>query len=541
MLILGINGGLRQGYQDVSACLIEDGQLIAAIEEERISRIKFSAGRLPFLSVLEVLKISNKKIQDIDYVAFHGSTWGDEFKPKLVAYFKNNFGFSPQIEQFHHHDCHAASAFFASGFKSSLVVTLDNSGDGVSLQVSLGNEKGIKPLKRFERPNSLGIFYSLITQYCGFQRDADEYKLMGLSSYGNKDKYDFSDVIDFQSGRLSINEEFIVSIPPKQPSPHKDEMLFSEAFLYKMKLPRRLPKSAIDSFYMDVAASAQAHFEKLMIKILLYYINETEQHKICFAGGSALNCVMNQKIMNLGEVDSLFVQPASSDAGISLGAAWLMARKQNQIPCPPENYYLGSGYSNEAIEEILKSAKLTYYFTPKPEQLAAEFIANNKVLGWFQGRSEFGPRALGNRSILANATNPDMQKIVNEKIKFREGFRPFCPSVLEEDFSNYFEGDQNIAPYMNITYHVKKDAREKIPAVCHIDNTARIQTVNEKQNKKFYDLLLALKQKTSCGVVLNTSFNLAHEPIVNSPRDAIATFYASGLDVLILGNYVLEK
>lgn len=541
MYILGINGGFRAGYQDVSAVLIKDGEVIAGIEEERLSRIKFSAGRLPYLSVLEVLKIGKISIQDVDLVAFHGSTWQKEIDLRLEAYFNSQFGFCPPINRYHHHDCHAASAYYASGFEKALIVTIDGSGDGISVQIATGINGKINLIHREERPNSLGIFYSLITQYCGFVRDSDEYKLMGLSSYGNRKMFDFSWLLEVQSGSLKINQDYLTQILTGQPSPHRDEMLFNDEFVNKMGKGRRIPNSEVETFYMDVAASAQQHFETCLLQIINYYIKRTGIDKVCFAGGSALNCVANQKIMNCDFVEDIFVQPASSDAGISLGAAWLASFENNIVPIKPSSTYLGTEYSNKDIEFVLKSSKTSFVKIDNPAVEAAKLIYENKVIGWFQGKMEFGPRALGNRSILANPGNPKMQQIVNERIKFREGFRPFCPSVLEEDVDKYFVGKSKTSPFMIITYDTTSYAQKNISGVIHIDNTARIQTVNESQNRLFYSLLIELKKLSGHGVVLNTSFNLAHEPIVCNPRDALATFFSSGLDALIIGDFLVEK
>lgn len=541
MYILGINGGFRQGYQDVSAVLIKDGKVIVAIEEERLSRIKFSAGKLPYLSIVEVLKIAKITIQDIDVVAFHGSTWLPDFTPKLKQYFEQHFGYAPTIKLYHHHDCHVASAFYASGFDEALIFSYDGSGDGISFQVSIGKDNKTTTIYRAERPNSLGIFYSLITQYCGFTKDSDEYKLMGLSSYGNRNAFDFSFLIDVQNGELKLNEAYLIKILTNQPSAHKDEMLFNEKFEEKLDKKRRLPKTNFNDFYKDIAASAQQHFENCLLKLVEFYCKETQLTKVCLSGGAALNCVANQKIMNANFVDNIYIQPASSDAGISLGAAWLASIDNNTKPISTENTYLGNYYTNEEIEFILKSCKINYKKIENPSIVAAKLIAENKVIGWFQDKMEFGPRALGNRSILANSCNPDIQKIVNEKIKLRESFRPFCPSVLEEDVEKYFIGKQKKSPYMTITYAVNEYAQKHIKGVLHVDDTARIQTVNISQNERFYLLLSELKKLTGHGVVLNTSFNLSHEPIVCTPRDALATFFSSGLDALIIGDFFIEK
>jgi carbamoyltransferase len=541
MYILGINGGFRQGYQDVSAVLVKDGVVIVAIEEERLSRIKFSAGKLPYLAVLEVLKIGNITIQDIQVVAFHGSTWQPNFVPKIESYFQQQFGYTPTIQLFHHHDCHIASAYYASGFQKALLISIDGSGDGISIQIATGIDGKIQTIHREERPNSLGIFYSMITQYCGFVRDSDEYKLMGLSSYGNRNAFDFSWLLDFDDGKITISQDYLVKVEALQPSPHRDEMLFNELLEDRLGQNRRKPNSLMIKFYEDVAASAQQHFEQILLKMAAYYIANTGLTKVCMAGGAALNCVANQKLMNADFVEELYIQPASSDAGISLGAAWLACIENNIRPMATKHTYLGKEFTNEDIESILLACKIKFQKINNTPQLAAQYIAANKVIGWFQGKMEFGPRALGNRSILANPCHPKMQQIVNEKIKLREGFRPFCPSVIEEDIDLYFEGKQKIAPYMTITFEATEYAKENIPSVIHVDGTARIQTVSRQKNKIYYSLLLEMKQLTGHGVVLNTSFNLSHEPIVCTPRDALATFFSSGLDALFLGDFLVEK
>ncbi len=540
MKILGINGGTRAGYMDVAAALIIDGKVVAAIEEERLNRIKMSPAMISERSVIEVLRIAGISINDVDVIASHGSTWGDQYVNLLKGYFNSTFGYCPKIEIVHHHDAHAASAFFASGFDKAMILTIDDSGDGISTQSAIGENSSIKVINRVSRPNSLGIFYSLITQFCGFRREYDEYKLMGLSSYGNRDKYDFSWLLDCAEGKYNLNTDFVIGIAPGEPSPSRQEMFFNEKLIEKLG-PKRLNGEPITEFYKDVAASAQKHLEDTLIELVTGLHGETGLRKLCLAGGVALNCVANQKLMNLDFVDEIFIQPAASDAGVSLGAAYLVAQKNGDIPQPTGNTYLGSEFSNEEIEETLVLLNTSYDTIENPARYAAVKIAENKIIGWFQGRSEFGPRALGNRSILANPQVAEMKDKINERIKFRESFRPFCPSVLEEDATVYFAGKSAVSPYMNITYDVLANAVDLIPAVTHIDQTSRIQTVNEKQNPLFYKLLTELKEITNLGVVLNTSFNVKGEPIVNSPRDAIATFYGSGLDCLVIGNYVVKK
>ena len=541
MMILGINGGFRQGYQDVSACLIKNGKVIAAIEEERLSRVKFSAGRLPYLSVLEVLKIAGASIEDIDVVAYHGSTWEPEIDIRVQQYFQSHFGYSPKIKRYHHHSCHAAASFFSSGYDESLIMTMDNSGDGISLQIAAGKGKDIEVIKRFERPNSLGLFYSMLTQFCGFTKDSDEYKLMGLAAYGDKTKYDFSWLIGFENEELQLNTDYIHTVAPKAPSLHRDEMVFNELFVSRMGMEKRLPHAAIRQEYKDIAASAQLHLENVALQIAKYYLQKAGQKRLCTAGGVALNCLMNQRLMNELPIDDLFVQPAATDAGISLGAAWLASQEANEMPVAPADAFLGNEYTDEEIRSVLEICQIKYEKVTNPSEKAAGLLAQNKVIGWFQGRMEFGPRALGNRSILANPSTPDIQSVVNRKIKFREGFRPFGASVLEEDAMVFFDGKIKIAPYMTVTYQTRKDQVKALSGVTHTDGSCRIQTVNKNQNKRYYDLLDYLKAKTGVGVCLNTSFNLKYEPIVSTPQQAIATFYASGLDALIIGDYLIAK
>lgn len=541
MIVLGINGGFRPGYQDVSAVLIRDGAVIAAIEEERLSRVKYSAGRLPHLSVLEVLRIGGITIREVDMVAFHGSTWEAEIDGRIQQYFENHFGYCPPITRYHHHDCHAAASFFSSGFQEALIMTMDNSGDGISLQIAVGKGNNIEVIKRFARPNSLGLFYSLLTQFCGFVKDGDEYKLMGLAAYGDKKRYDFSWLIGFDGEELKLNTDYIHTVGPKAPSLHRDEMIYNALFEAKMGMKRRLPHEEITQEYKDIAASAQLLFENIALQIAAHYLHKTGQKYLCTAGGAALNCLANQRLMNELQVGGFFVQPASSDAGISLGAAWLACIERSITPQAPPDAFLGNEYSDAEIQQVLDICQARYEHIDDPASVAADLLASGKVIGWYQGRMEFGPRALGNRSILANPATENIQSLVNHKIKFREGFRPFGASVLEEDCAVHFDGRLPVAPYMTVTYQTRQEKLAHLRGVTHADGTCRIQTVNEKQNKLYYDLLRKLKEKTGAGVCLNTSFNLKYEPIVCTPQQALGTFFASGLDALIIGHFLIRK
>jgi carbamoyltransferase len=540
MIILGVNGGVRLGYQDVSASLIIDGRIVAAVEEERINRIKFSPGQLPFLSIKAVLNKANISIYDVDYVATHGSTWGKEYLEVLKGYFKYTFGHCPAIEAVHHHNAHAASSYYPSGFDEAMVVTIDNSGDGVSTQLAIGRKGKLEEVSRFSRPNSLGIFYSLITQYCGFVRDSDEYKLMGLAAYGQPD-IDLSWLLSWQHGSYSLNDQYLKKVAPSAPQPTRQQTIFNESLIDKLGRPPLMPGQQISSFYKNLASSAQLKFEEILIRLVTEFHQKTGLRKLCLAGGAALNCVANQKLMNLDFIDEIYVQPASGDSGISLGAACYLSNELGFRPSPNAHTYLGEAFDNQAIEDILKLTNNPYDRIGNPAAHAARLVAENKTVGWFQGSAEFGPRALGNRSILANPANPRMAKHVNKIIKYRESFRPFCPSVLEEDAMRYFEGKQARSPHMTITYDVNQQGAQALPAVTHEDNTARIQTVCKENNAVFYQYLRELKKLTGHGVTLNTSFNVNGEPMVYKPVDAIRTFYGSGLDSMVIGNFLLNK
>lgn len=540
MYILGINGGVRPGYQDIAACLIKDGKICCAVEEERLNRIKFSPGQLPELAVSECLKQEGISIEDIDYVASHGITWGEEYEKKLKDYFLYTFGHIPAIEFVHHHDAHAASAFYASGFDKAMILTMDASGDGVSTEFATGGDNNIKVLKRIDRPNSLGIFYSLITQFCGFRRDSDEYKLMGLAAYGDKNAYDLSPVLSYSNGEYNLNREYLKPIKQGESQPSRQEMIFSNK-LIELLGNKRLRHEPILQKHKDIAASAQKLLEDVVIDMVKDFHKKTGLRKICLAGGVALNCLINQKIMNLDFIDDIYVQPAAGDAGVAMGAAMYLSANKSIIPQPVKSALLGTSYSNDEIEKILKDININYIRSGNITEYTAKIIAENKIVGWFQDKMEFGPRALGARSILANPAMPDVKNLINAKIKYREEYRPFCPSVTLEDFKKYFEGKAEKSPFMNITFDVIEDKKNLIPGIVHKDGTARIQTVDKEYQPRFYALLKCFEKITGFPVLVNTSFNTNNEPIVATPYDAVATFFRSGLDALIIGDFVIEK
>jgi carbamoyltransferase len=540
MYILGINGGVRPGYQDIAACLIKDGQIICAVEEERLNRIKFSPGQLPELAINECLKIAGISICDVDFIASHGITWGEEYAVKLRDYLKYTFGYAPPIEFVHHHDAHAASAFYGSGFDKAMVITLDASGDGVSTQFMIGEGDSLQLVRRIERPNSLGIFYSLITQFCGFRRDSDEYKLMGLAAYGDKNAYDLSDILSFGNGEYRLNENYLKPILKGQSQPLRQEMGFSDK-LINLLGNKRLKHEPIEQKHKDIAASAQKLLEDVIVEIVTNFNKTTGLSKICLAGGVSLNCLANQKIMNLPFIDDIYIQPAASDAGVALGAAMQVSAQKGIIPKPINSALLGPEFTNEEIEKALNNINVKYKRVENIEKYAAALIYKNKVVAWFQDKLEFGPRALGARSILANPAMPDVKNILNKKIKFRESYRPFCPSVTLDDFKKYFKGDAKCSPFMNITFDVRDDVKKTITGVVHIDGTARIQTVDKSIQPLYYKLLKEFENLSGFPVIVNTSFNTNNEPIVANPYDAVSSFYRSGIDVLIIGNFIIEK
>jgi carbamoyltransferase len=540
MIVLGINGGIRAGYQDISAVLLQDGAILAAVEEERPTRVKHIAGQLPIVSVKEVLRIANISIRDISLVAFHGSTWQSAIDDVLKSHFENHFSYCPSIKRYHHHSCHAASTFYASGLEEALIITVDGSGDGISTQISVGDKSGIRTLKEFARPQSLGIFYSMMTQLCGFTRDADEYKLMGLAAYGNKSAFNLDWLLATTEDGYNFNEDYLVKISGGQSSPTRHEMLFNNKLTERLGINRR-SSSDISQTYKDIAASAQIQIEKILIHLVKIFIDQTGIKKVCLAGGVGLNCLANQKIEMLDEVEELFIQPASSDAGISLGAAYLASVEQGYAIETINHVFYGNAYSDDEIELTLKNCSVDFQKTDNLIEEAAKALSENKVIGWFQGAMEFGPRSLGSRSILANPAAENVQSTVNQKVKFREGFRPFGASVLESDFHTYFNAKCKHAPFMTKVFDVKPEYQSLLKGVTHADGTCRVQTVNEQQNKIYFELLQSFKQKIRTGALLNTSFNLNHEPIVYSPRDAVASFYASGLDILFIGNFIVTK
>lgn len=527
------------GYQDVSAVLMKNGQLIAAIEEERVIREKHARGRLSERSIDEVLRIAGITFDQVDVVATHGATWGEPFLDSLRAYLKSQFGHVPHIERHHHHECHAASAYYASGFDRALTITADGSGDGSSMRIYDCEGKKMTLLTEFKRPNSLGLFYSVITQYCGFVRDSDEYKLMGLAPYGNANRFNLDGVLSVKNGEFRLNQTIFKRLIPGEPQPTKQEPAYNDEILTVFEnIKPKLKSSEISQNYMDIAASAQKKLEEVLVEIAGHWMGVTGNTNLCLAGGVALNCAANMKMAEMIRPSRLFVQPASSDAGISLGAAYLSCLGRGHNLEKMSSVALGRSFSEEEIIQQLNLFQLAYTRVD-PARKAAELVAQGKVIGWFQGKEEFGPRALGYRSILASAKGLEMKSTINSKIKFRESFRPFCPSVLEEDLHEHFITPLKELPFMTINARVVE--AEKFPSITHVDGTARVQSVSAAENPLYHSLLVHLKSITGSGVCVNTSFNRSNEPMAGTPRDAISIFFGSGLDALVMGPFLIQK
>jgi carbamoyltransferase len=546
MYILGINGGVRSNNQDASSCLLKDGRVIAAAEEERFLRIKFANGVLPANAIRFCLEFANISIHDVSYLAFPGITYSN-IENILETYFKFHFGYCPKVKLVDHHMAHAASVFYTSGFDESMIITADLTGEGKSTTLCYGSDDKINVIKEFRVPDSLGIFYSMVTQYLGFNRDSDEYNVMGLSAYGASDgvkNYDFSWLLQSTnnndgSADYSLSTDYLrlnenKRIPPRQ------EPLYSENFLSKLSVPPRLPFMPIDQYYKDIARSAQVHLERVALVLLKYLYGKTASTNLCLAGGVALNALMNQKLLESGFVNDIHLTSVPGDNGLSLGAAILVAKEYGFKIERYEHPFWGPEYTNEQIEYVLTRAKVPFKRVKDISKEVAYLVAQGKIIGWFQGRMELGARALGSRSILSDPRDKAMKDRLNKFVKFREDFRPFAPSVLEERASEYFINCR-YAPFMAITYDVRSDKAKEIPTPTHEDNTARIQTVSKTQNVLYYDLIRNFENETGIPLITNTSLNVRDQPICLSPVDALSTFYSTGIDAIAIGDYILFK
>ena len=589
--------GISAFYHDSAATILIDGEIIAAAQEERFTRIKHDSN-YPYNAVEFVLKFANLKLSEIDAIVFYEKpflkferlletyvamapsgflqfskampSWLREklFQKNLLLNFlkKHDKNFNSPKKMFfsEHHLSHAASAFFPSPFEEAIILTADGVGEWATTTLAIGNSNKLEIKKEIHFPHSLGLLYSAFTYYTGFKVNSGEYKLMGLAPYGYS-KYDTiieKELIDIKDdGSFRLNQKYFNYTTGMTMINEKFNNLFGQR-------PRNSKNEKITQFHMDIAASIQKVTEKVMIKLAKSIRKEYGVKNLCLAGGVALNCVANGKLLKEKIFDNIWIQPAAGDAGGSLGAAlalWHIELNQKRNINKNDSMkgsYLGNEFTQEQIEHELRSVGAKF-ITLKYEEVidkTSEYLSNEKAVGWFQGRMEFGPRALGARSIIADPRSEKMQKNLNLKVKYRESFRPFAPSVLREDLSEWF--DMNVdSPYMlmvaNINSNKKVEMtaeqeklfgiaklnikRSEIPSVTHVDYSARIQTVNKDTNKYYYDLISKFKEKTGCPIVVNTSFNVRGEPIVSTPKEAFNCFMGTELDCLVIGNCILEK
>ena len=571
-IIIGIN----TYHADSSACIIVDGKLIAAIEEERINRKKHYSG-YPIESIKECLNIANKKDLEITDIAFNTKPSSNLFSKGI--FFLKNFSykknlFSERIKKkinvkklliekfklnkkvkFHyieHHLAHIASGFYPSGFKDASGLSIDGSGDFVTLAISECKNNKINITKKTNFPNSLGIFYHAMTQFLGFKNYGDEYKVMGLAAYG-KPKY-FDKIKD--NLFINSNKAFELNLDYFNHDKHnfkyiaEDSLVIDEIFnkkllqLFSLELIDNKNK---DQFIKDFAASVQKIYEFFFKKIIHKFSLNKFSKNLVFTGGCALNSSANRLITNDKSLfDNVYIPFAPGDNGGALGAAFVVSNRYNNEVQNSKTPYLGKEFSNNDVLDILKSNiyknKLTYNFLINDAQLfnlAAKKISEGNVIGWFQGKMEFGPRALGNRSILADPRNPNMKNIINMKIKRRESFRPFAPSVLKEYQTDWFESDF-INPYMSSLAIVKPEKQHLIPAVTHIDGTARLQSVDLNNNYRYSNLIHSFYNLTGVPIILNTSFN-ENEPIVMKPQEALDCLLRTDMDAIFINNYIVTK
>jgi len=555
--------GISCFYHDSAACLIQDGRLVAAASEERFTRKKHDEA-FPHEAIKYCLKAGKITAKDLDHVGFYDkpflkferllSTYLSAFPrgfrsfskampvwlkeklwiPQLI---RKELEYEGKILFTEHHLSHAASAFLVSPFKEAAILTVDGVGEWATASYGVGRDREIDLFKEIRFPHSLGLLYSAFTYYLGFKVNSAEYKVMGLAPYGVP-RY-----LDQVKRLIAIKDDGSFEMDMRYFSYHHGLRMVNGRFSTLFGGPPRDPESKLEQRHKDIAASVQKVTEEIMLKMASYLHRETKMENLCLAGGVALNCVANGRILREGPFKDLFIQPAAGDAGGALGvAAYIYHSLLGNPRMPPmEDAYLGPEYSEEEILEALKRYGAPCRRLERNELVrdVAALIEGQTVIGWFQGRMEFGPRALGSRSILADARNPENKDVVNLKIKFRESFRPFAPSVLEEKIGEYFEIDRP-SPYMLLVAPVREGKRV-IPSVTHVDHSARIQSISRKQNPLYYDLIQEFEKRTGVPVIINTSFNVRGEPIVCSPDDAYRCFMRTQMDYLVAGPYLLDK
>tara|TARA_A100001011_G_scaffold319238_1_gene339235 strand:- start:287 stop:2122 length:1836 start_codon:yes stop_codon:yes gene_type:complete len=588
--------GISAFYHDSAACLLVDGKIVAAAQEERFTRVKHD-NSYPANAINFVLKRSNIKLSDVEKIVFFEKPFLKferlletyvAFAPKgFISFSKampiwikeklfqknllfkklkecdHNFLDQSKIYFSEHHLSHAASAFFPSPFEEAIVLTADGVGEWATTTVALGKGNNLEIKKEIHFPHSLGLLYSAFTYYTGFKVNSGEYKLMGLAPYGDPKFVDrILKIVDVkEDGSFRLDQTYFNYSTGLTMTNNKFDKLFGHK-------ARKSDVEEITQFHMDIAASIQKVTEDIMLKLVSSIKDEYKIDNLCLAGGVALNCVANGKILEKKIFKNIWVQPAAGDAGGSLGAAlayWYTEEKNERkvnINDDMQGSYLGPEYSQEEVEIELKKLNAKFEVFSKEEMIneTAKYLSQGKAVGWFQGRMEFGPRALGCRSILGDPRSETMQKSLNLKVKYRESFRPFAPSVLREQVGEWFEIDVD-SPYMLLVANINNQKKMKmtkeqqelfgieklnikrsdIPAVTHVDYSARIQTVHKDTNELYYKLIKRFNEITDCPVLINTSFNVRGEPIVNTPKDAFRCFMGTKLDFLVIGNCFLDK
>ncbi|MCF6158409.1 MAG: carbamoyltransferase [wastewater metagenome] len=566
MIVLGINN-----MHDASASIVVDGKVVAAAEEERFTRKKHHVG-FPANAIEYCLREIGATIKDIDVVAVSWKPWKlririsnalmvfpfslKTFKAKSgrgIGQIRNEwyelftmrrllgecFGKGNyKLRYVDHHLCHAASSFYASPFEKSAILTVDGAGEEDTTVSWFGEGTDIKKISSIKLPHSLGQFYAAVTGFLGFRMQSDEYKVMGMAPYGEPGFADF-----FREKVLPSCEDGLFRFNTRYLDYHLARQgIFSEEITKKLG-KNRLPQDEVNQRHMDIARSAQVVLEEVLFKLVNHLLAQTNVDNLCMAGGVALNCVANGKLFYNTPVKRIFIQPAAGDAGTSLGAALYVFHQYTGKPrvYQMNNAYLGPAFSREKCMQTLNASGLSYVELSEKHLCSevAALLAHGKLVCWFQNRMEWGPRALGNRSLLADPRKAEIRDIINLKVKQRELFRPFAPSVLEEKSYDYF-GNSDPSPFMLFAFPVSPEKRKDIPAVTHIDGTARPQTVNKETNPLYWNLLKEFEKKTGVPVLLNTSFNV-QEPIVCSPKDAVLCFLKTGVDYLVVNNFLVKN
>ncbi len=582
--------GISAFYHDSAACLVQDGKIISAAQEERFTRKKHDSA-FPANAINFCLSDSNITVEDLDYISYYDKPFLtferiletylsyaplgiNSFIKALPLWIKKKLwmkevirkelGYEGKIVFPEHHESHAASAFYPSPFQEAAFITMDGVGEWTTTSYGVGKDNNLDILAEITFPDSLGLLYSAITYFTGFRVNSGEYKVMGLAPYGVPKYKDIilKELIDLKDdGSFKMNMEYFdYCVGLKMTNPKLDKLFDG---------PPRKPESKLTQREMDIARSVQEVTEEAVLRMGRHIREKTGQKNLCLAGGVALNCVANGKLLRERIFDNVWIQPSSGDAGASLGAAmfaWYKylgnERKADGEKDAQQGSYLGPKFENGYIADYLKKNNIPYTELSEEEmpEKIADIIADEKVVGWFQGRMEFGPRALGGRSIIGDARSPKMQETMNLKIKFRESFRPFAPSVIRERVADIFEHDGE-SPYMLLVAPVRKEIRREmteeeqnlfgleklhvprstIPAITHVDYSARIQTVDGQYNKRYYEMIKKFDEKHGCPVIINTSFNVRGEPIVCTPEDAFRCFMRTNMDYLILENYLLDK